>query len=55
VELDALAPLGPGMRTQLEKGIRHPKNYTHATVRWALLASTGQPRTLSEALDHPQW
>jgi histone deacetylase 1/2 len=43
------------IRTRLQQGIRQPKQYTDGTVRYGFLATTGEPCSLSEALDHPQW
>jgi hypothetical protein len=50
-----VAPPQLGVSTRLQQGIRNPKIYTDGTVRYGLLTSTGEPRTTSEALDHPQW
>jgi histone deacetylase 1/2 len=48
-------PSPPGVRTRLQKGIRHPKQYTDGTIRYGLLSSTGEPYTLTEALNDPNW
>jgi hypothetical protein len=45
----------PCVRTQLQKGIRIPKKYTDGTIWYGMLASTGEPNKLSEALDDPKW
>jgi hypothetical protein len=45
----------PRVFTRLQKGIRNPKKYTDGTVRYGMLASTGEPNKLSEALDDPKW
>nr|XP_051230263.1 uncharacterized protein LOC127348216 [Lolium perenne] len=42
-------------RTRLQKGIRNPKKYTDGTVRYGMLSSTGEPCTLVEALNDPNW
>jgi histone deacetylase 1/2 len=49
----AAPPAGP--RTRLQQGIRQPKKYTDGTVRYGMLASTGEPRNLSAALNDPHW
>jgi histone deacetylase 1/2 len=49
----AAPPAGP--RTRLQQGIRQPKKYTDGTVRYGMLASTGEPRNLSTALTDPHW
>jgi hypothetical protein len=41
------------VQTRLQKGIRNPKVYTDGTVRYGLLVSTDEPRSLSEALEDP--
>jgi hypothetical protein len=43
------------IRSHLQKGIRHPKKYTDGTVRYGMLSSTGEPCTLTEALDDENW
>jgi hypothetical protein len=43
------------IRTRLQQGIRKPKRYTDGTVRYGLFSSTGEPSTLSEALDDSHW
>jgi hypothetical protein len=48
-------PSPPGVRTRLQKGIRNPKQYTDGTVRYGMLSSTGEPHTLTEALNDPNW
>jgi hypothetical protein len=40
----------PGVRTQLQKGIRHLKQYTDGTIRYGMLSSTGEPLNLTEAM-----
>ncbi|XP_071680293.1 uncharacterized protein [Lolium perenne] len=42
-------------RTRLQQGIRKPKVYTDGTVRYGMLSSTGEPCTLTEALDDSNW
>jgi hypothetical protein len=49
----AAPPAGP--RTRLQQGIRQPKKYTDGTVCYGMLASTGEPRNLSTALNDPHW
>jgi histone deacetylase 1/2 len=49
----AAPPTGP--QTRLQQGIRQPKQYTDGTVRYGMLASTGEPRNLSAALTDPHW
>jgi hypothetical protein len=39
----------------LQKGIRQPKKYPDGTVRYGLLSSTGEPRTLPATLNDPHW
>jgi hypothetical protein len=41
------SPSPPGVRTWLQKGIRHPKQYTDGTVRYGMLSSAGKPYTLT--------
>jgi hypothetical protein len=48
-------PSPPGVRTRLQKGIRNPKQYTDGTVRYGMLSSTGEPLTLTEALNDQNW
>jgi histone deacetylase 1/2 len=45
----------PGVRTRLQKGIRHPKQYTDGTIRYGMLSSTGEPLNLTEALSDSKW
>ena len=54
----------PTAHTRLQQGIQQPKKFTDGTVpytltrgtmRYGLLASTGEPRTLAPALDDPFW
>jgi histone deacetylase 1/2 len=45
----------PRIRTRLQQGIRQPKKYTDGIVRCGLFSSTGEPSTLSEALDDSRW
>jgi hypothetical protein len=42
-------------RTRLQKGIINPKVYTDGTIRYGMLTSTGEPRTLPEALQNDHW
>jgi hypothetical protein len=42
-------------RTRLQKGIKNPKVYTDGTIRYGMLTSTGEPRTLPEALKNDSW
>ena len=42
-------------RTRLQAGIRKPKIYTDGTIRYGLLASTGEPSNLEEALHDENW
>ncbi|KAK1626777.1 hypothetical protein QYE76_001092 [Lolium multiflorum] len=49
------SPSPPGVRTQLQKGIRHPKQYTDGTIRYGMLSSTGEPHTLTEAMSDSKW
>ena len=51
----AAAPPVAGVQTQLQKGIKHPKIYKDGTVRYGLLVSSDEPRSLSEALGDPHW
>jgi hypothetical protein len=39
----------------LKHGIRKPKVYTDGTVRYGLLSTSGEARTLQEALDDDRW
>ncbi|KAK1629455.1 hypothetical protein QYE76_003770 [Lolium multiflorum] len=48
-------PSPPGVRTRLQRGIRNPKQYIDDTVRYGMLSSTGEPHTLTEALNDPNW
>jgi hypothetical protein len=48
-----LSPARPG--TRLQHGIRKPKIYTDGTVRYGLLASTGELSNHHEALGNSQW
>jgi hypothetical protein len=41
------SPSPSGVRTWLQKGIRHPKQYTDGTVRYGMLSSAGKPYTLT--------
>jgi histone deacetylase 1/2 len=50
----AVAPVAR-MQTRLQKGIKTPKIYTDGTIRYGLLAATGEPCSLSEALGNPKW
>ena len=51
----AAPPSPPKLRTRLQKGIKQPKIYKDRTVRYGMFSSTGEPRTLSEALDDKNW
>jgi hypothetical protein len=42
-------------RTRLQKGIKQPKTYTDGTIRYGMLAATGEPNTLTEALQDSRW
>jgi histone deacetylase 1/2 len=56
VQLTASAAAPPaGPRTRLQQGIRQPKKYIDGTVRYGMLASTGEPRNLPAALNDPHW
>ncbi|KAK1619343.1 hypothetical protein QYE76_024860 [Lolium multiflorum] len=44
-----------GVRTRLQKGIKHPKIYTDGTVRYGLLGSSDEPHSLADALAEPHW
>jgi hypothetical protein len=48
-------PSPPGVRTRLQRGIRNPKQCTNGTVRYGMLSSTGEPLTLTEALNDQNW
>jgi hypothetical protein len=50
----AVPPVVPP-RTRLQDGIRKPKTYTDGTVRYAYLATSGEPYSLQEALSTPHW
>jgi histone deacetylase 1/2 len=49
------SPLIIEPRTRLQKGIRQPKQYTNGTICYGLFTSTGEPSTLSEALEDDRW
>jgi histone deacetylase 1/2 len=53
--LHAAPPPAVGVQTRLQKGIRQPKTYTDVTVRYAFLASTGEPKNTAEALVDANW
>jgi hypothetical protein len=48
-------PSPPSVHTRLQKGIRHPKQYTDGTIRYGMLSSTGEPYNLTEALADQNW
>jgi hypothetical protein len=48
-------PTSLGSRTCLQKGICQPKRYTDGTMRYGMLSSTGEPRSLPAALNDPHW
>jgi hypothetical protein len=43
------------MQTRLLKGIKTPKIYMDGTIRYGLLAATGEPRSFSSALENSKW
>jgi hypothetical protein len=43
------------VQTRLQKGIKTPKIYTDGTIRYGLLAATGEPCSLSDALGNSKW
>jgi hypothetical protein len=45
----------PAARTQLQKGIRNPKQYTDGTIRYSFLYTTGEPENLTKALNNANW
>jgi hypothetical protein len=49
----AVGPSSP--RTRLQHGIRRSKVYTDGTIRYGLVASTGEPNSLDEALANDDW
>jgi hypothetical protein len=51
----AQAPVSTWPHTRLQQGIRKPKIRTNGTVRYANLTTSGEPCSVQEALDHPQW
>jgi hypothetical protein len=51
----AIAVPTSGVRTRLQKGIKHPKIYTDGTVRYGMLASSDEPCSLANALADPHW
>jgi hypothetical protein len=53
VSSPAADPSSP--RTRLQHGIRCTKVYTDGTVRYGLLASTGEPNSLDESLADVDW
>ncbi|XP_071683600.1 uncharacterized protein [Lolium perenne] len=55
VQPDAAAAPPPRPHTRLQQGIRQPKKYTDDTVRYGMLASSGEPRNLPAALNDPHW
>ncbi|KAK1698711.1 hypothetical protein QYE76_015408 [Lolium multiflorum] len=55
VQPAAAAAPPPRPRTRLQQGIRQPKKYTDGTVRYGMLASSGEPRNLPAALSDPHW
>jgi hypothetical protein len=52
---DGSAASPPHRQTRSQHGIFKPKSYTDGTIKYAALASTGEPRTLSEALNDSNW
>jgi hypothetical protein len=48
-------PPGVESRTRLQKFIRVHKIYTHATVSYGLVTSTGEPGGISKALNDVKW
>jgi hypothetical protein len=51
----AAAATVSGIQTRLQKGIRNPKVYKDGTVRYGMLVSAEEPRSLTEALADPNW
>jgi histone deacetylase 1/2 len=45
----------PAAHTRLQKFIQQPKQYIDGTIRYGMFASTGEPLTLTEALNDPNW
>ena len=45
----------PRVMTRLQKGIRNPKVRTDGTIRYGMLCISGEPTTVSSALDDPKW
>ena len=41
--------------TRLQKGIRNPKIRKDGTIPYGMLCISGEPTTLSSALDDPKW
>jgi histone deacetylase 1/2 len=42
-------------KTRLQSGISKPKQYTDGTIRYGNLCSTGEPQSVQEALQDPNW
>jgi hypothetical protein len=42
-------------QTRLQKGIRHPKQYTDGTIRYGMFTSTCEPNTLVKAFEDTRW
>jgi hypothetical protein len=41
--------------TRLRDGIRKPHVYTDGTIRYGMIASTGEPSNLTKALTYSNW
>jgi histone deacetylase 1/2 len=54
-EATAQPPLVSRPTTRSQLGIRRPKVYTDGTVRYNFLASAGEPTSLDNALNDPNW
>jgi histone deacetylase 1/2 len=55
VEASPRPPSPPGVRTRLQKGVHHPKQYTNGTIRYGMLSSVGETYTPTEALSDSNW
>jgi hypothetical protein len=44
-----------GCKPGYKKVLKNLKIYTNGTIRYGLLVSTDEPRSLSDALGNPQW
>jgi hypothetical protein len=42
-------------RTRLYRKVFNPKIYKDGTIRFGILAATGEPQTLSEAMNDDKW